>query len=524
VETDQEPTVPVTVEIDASLSTPVQIEGAQALTRRLEVDLKTLFGQLGVAGRPVVEVRQGDTGRAVRVRAHGILQPYPPERMRRVWLSMTAGQAGTLPEPDLRRPGPSGFPDAWLSSYATTLASDDDPDWRPLVDYLGRLVLDVIRIRPACLIGPEQATAYLREASDESIDYPAGVSPDALSSVLKSLLNLGVSVANRVVVLEAMRTFGPDDDPAESEAYDDAIEEAFAQLRSRWISIHAHPAYLQELLSHAPMTGPLSVYAAEIGAEFHEPFRRLEEMLTAEPGLPLPDLAWIPSPRMRPGMVAVGINDGRTLPIPGPKPAESVPGRSVEQAPPATDTATGSDDTGGSAGSGVDEERLGAEAASIADLWEPTMGRILADIRSMADRLLSVEDVEYQLARLEETHPLLVQAATARLSLGDLTRMLRGLLREGVSIGDLRSILERLLRRLRRAFRGGQWDTNRTHPAMVQAPRIRPSRSTSVPRRQVQPGWPRAARVRDRARARSPIGAGGASRPASIRPRRPERG
>jgi type III secretion protein V len=85
---------------------------------------------------------------------------------------------------------------------------------------------------------------------------------------------------------------------------------------------------------------------------------------------------------------------------------------------------------------------------------------VFAELAAHADQLFGLEDLEYQLARLryqlvrldngdgvvvEGTYPALVDTVLARYTLGDLTRVLRAMISEGLSIHNLPSILERLL-------------------------------------------------------------------------------
>ncbi|HZU66544.1 MAG TPA: hypothetical protein VFA09_04630 [Ktedonobacteraceae bacterium] len=60
-------------------------------------------------------------------------------------------------------------------------------------------------------------------------------------------------------------------------------------------------------------------------------------------------------------------------------------------------------------------------------------------------QLISIDDIEYHLARLREIYPVLVQAVLARYTRGDITRILRDMARKGTSIQDIRFPLERLL-------------------------------------------------------------------------------
>lgn len=68
------------------------------------------------------------------------------------------------------------------------------------------------------------------------------------------------------------------------------------------------------------------------------------------------------------------------------------------------------------------------------------------EITWRAGRLVGVEDIEFQLAQIRLSFPALVRTAIACYSLGDLTRVMRTLVAEGVSIRNVRAILEGMLK------------------------------------------------------------------------------
>ncbi len=74
----------------------------------------------------------------------------------------------------------------------------------------------------------------------------------------------------------------------------------------------------------------------------------------------------------------------------------------------------------------------------------------LADVvRSHAGRLLGREDVKVLIDVVKRTHPVVIEELTAQLSLGEVQRVLQGLLDEGVAIRDLVRIFEALSLRAR---------------------------------------------------------------------------
>jgi hypothetical protein len=80
--------------------------------------------------------------------------------------------------------------------------------------------------------------------------------------------------------------------------------------------------------------------------------------------------------------------------------------------------------------------------------WDPAGYFILAlsaAIRCNAGLFLNTDVVRFQLGRLEEWFPSLIGALESRIPIHDLTRILRELLEEELSIRDLHGILEALL-------------------------------------------------------------------------------
>jgi flagellar biosynthesis protein FlhA len=93
------------------------------------------------------------------------------------------------------------------------------------------------------------------------------------------------------------------------------------------------------------------------------------------------------------------------------------------------------------------DRRLEAEAAGYSVVEAPTVvaTHLMATVRRHAGELLSRQDVRELVDGLRETHPALVDdLIPSRLSLGTLHRVLQRLLREGLPVRDLVTILEAL--------------------------------------------------------------------------------
>jgi hypothetical protein len=441
--TDLNSTIHITVECDSSLAVLLDTDRTRAIEEGLTSELSVLLRRLGLAGEPAIQLRSASSSRVVRVRVHGKLQPYSPDLMRRVWRALAPTGLRDLPE-TAGAPEQSGFPDAWFKGYLTgSVLSDREPSRELVSNYLVRLVYEVIKDRPACLIGPAQTAAYLG-------DYPAHTSyaipSDELSIILESLLDLGVSVGDKSLVLQVC-----DAGREAGRSVEDIVEGVFAQLCSDRIEIHVHPQYLQLIAPGQAIHAPLSVYADESDASLGDLFRFVEQDLFYDLGILVPDLVWVPSPEMEEGMISVKINERLSPPTPGLYPGEALVDAPVESLAaleisgrPTTNPASGNPRT--TLVSEVDRETVQQAGYTT---WTPpvlVVGVVSNEIRRMAHLLLDVEYVEYQLAQLQYAFPEVVRAATEHYSVEDLTRVLRGLVVEGLSIRDMQAILERLLR------------------------------------------------------------------------------
>ena len=441
---ERDSSIPVVVELGASLSPLRGATREESLKRRASSKLGELLERLGLTGTPAVRIQNNGSARALRVRVHGALQPYSPELMKRVWLAVAPEQLRSLPEAASRRRD-TGFPDAWLKQFVTEVQSSSKADWALTLEYVAELALEVIRQRPSCLVGPAQAAAYLDEASLPPAQLQSPLSPETLAPVLKSLLDWGVRVNDKHVLLQEVRNGVAVGHPIE-----ETIEAAFARLRSNRIEIHVHPQYLDALLGGESARETQSVYARESTKNSAEPFRLAEEALFYELGLVLPEIVWMPSPEISEGMIGIKVNDELQPAQPGLKTGQVLVNTSLDQLK-VLDVQ----------GSSFSHPVNGTECALVAEPFRNTVESVglrawsplefvalvlFGEVSHLAERLLSIDDVEGQVAELDQSFPELTRTAAARFSLEDMTRVLRGLLRERISIRNLRGILEQLLR------------------------------------------------------------------------------
>ena len=444
MDTDLESTIPITVEY--ALSLEALLERGQEVELLLTPKLGALLQRLGLAGEPAIEFRIAPSSRAIRVWVHGELRAYSPDLMKHVWRSLAPASLRDLPE-TMEEATQSGFPDEWLKGY---LSKSDLSDHEPGIDlaseFLAQLIYEIVQERPACLVGPAQISAYLEDGSaHQSYPVPLDFGED-LSTVLTSVLDLGVSVADKAALVLQISGGGRE----HGRQAEDTAEGIFAQLRPDRIEIHIHPRYLQSIAPGTEIQTPLSVYAEQLDPGLRDLFRIVERTIFSDLGIQVPDLVWVPSPDLGETMIAVKINERLAPPALGLGPGELLVDATLEELAEAEiqgwhtiNPATG--ETHSTIVSDVDAERVSQAGYTS---WTPPELLVLTlihEIRRLAYRLLDIEYVEYQLAHLQYYFPDLVRAATERYSVEDITRVLRGFLLERLSIRDMQSILERLL-------------------------------------------------------------------------------
>jgi type III secretory pathway component EscV len=278
-----------------------------------------------------------------------------------------------------------------------------------------------------------------------------------VAPVLRRLLDLGVSVRGRDDVAELVKKGEELDRPRE-----DTVEAAFAQLRSHTAELRVHPRTLGDLLEAAPQAQPLSVHAAAVPEHVRASFRELEQMFFTQFGFQLPELTWMPTPSIQEGMLSVKLEEWTGLPIPLVPAGQRIVDAEPEGLPVRSLGAVVHPVTGASRAivDRLAKRRLEDAGYVTRGPTDWIVANVFAEVAAHAEQLFGVEDLEYQLARLryqlvrldngehvvvEGSYAHLVDTVLACYSLGDLTRVLRAMISEGLSIHSLPSILERLL-------------------------------------------------------------------------------
>ena len=416
-------TIPITVELSGSLSTLLAAKGLAGFERGLASQLAALVKDLGLNGEPVVKVESGNAKRALRIRVHGKLQPYDPELLKKIWILVAPPASRNVIESSSAKPG---FDDGWLE-LSNLINSKAEPG--VVYEFLTRVVVEIISECPACLAGPAQVSAYITDAQLNGSPADEQLSHAELTTLLKSLLDLGVAVKNYEVVRQAISV-----GLQLHRSTADIVESIFTQLRSSRIEIQVHPEYLKKVLKLQPVTidekpgafetvrkffgnvistltsqlaakNSFPVYSEHVDDSIQVLFRNVESGIFSSIGIQqLPELTWVASTQIPDGFIAIKINDRLSPPV------------------------------------------LGLQAEEPLDIALLVPLVLTGEIKRRAGRLVGVEDIEYQLAQLRLSFPALVRTAIACYSLGDLTRVMRTLVAEGISIRNVRVILEGMLK------------------------------------------------------------------------------
>jgi FHIPEP family len=425
------PRIPLAVEIDSGIEQlappPVQTQLREAVTDALAAALD----DVGLVGAPAVSVRRSPSARAIRIRVHGLGLPIAPELLERIWHAAGATVSDRV-EPGARQ---AGYPDGWLRDDAAWQRSDNSASVDPTAT-VAAVVRHAIARRPSCLLDPDmKLPAVVRGPTGGAGSELVGPS----RAVAAALLDLGVGVPDPAHIASR-----PGQRPT-----DELVEELFEQTRSHRVELRASSEMISAMAGCQPRADGLWLTDPAVDRATRAHFSDAAGKLFARRGLRLPPLAFVPSDKVPPGTVAAQVNSQLGVPVrllaekedrPNRRPAPSEPPglRSMVQrlGRQRSNRVVGDQQGGDPPGAGPDREAAVAAARSALD-WE---------VDWAADRLIGLSDVEYMLARLEAHLPVLVHEALARRSFAVLTRVVRLLAREHVSVRDLSGILEGLLR------------------------------------------------------------------------------
>jgi hypothetical protein len=375
----------------------------------------------GIPGRARVTILRAEGARAVSVFVDGRAAPYPPSFLRRLWF----GLAPAALQPMAFDGGAEQrYPDGWLVACAESETPGVHDVLRELVP---RLVEEVVSLRPSLLLTP----AALGAAEG-----------DSLVIVGRALVDRGVTLPELDDLAELIR-----EHDAAGRTPEDTLEDIYARLRSPRVELHLHGDVL------APLAGSRDVDRIETDDPSLDPdmaaaMAAIRAYHLVDLGVRLP-VVLVRSDSVEPDELRVKLNDRLGPPVPIPRPDEvGVSARMSDLAAhgiparPLVDAVTGHEFAAVPADAAATVQALGLTPARPGAYVAAAFGR---SVSPLAHRLLSVEEVEQDLAECEQTFPSLVHGVLSRYRLTEVTHVYRALLLEQVSIRDSWHVLNAML-------------------------------------------------------------------------------
>lgn len=438
-------------ELNALLAKETNFSGP--FLSRLEEELGAMAAELGIPGEPAITLKSGSAGKPLQIRLHNQLLPYPEELIRPLWEALGVGEVGKLPL--------TFGAQAWLNAVISPPGAGGEPaaafavEIPLLADFLAALVTEIIRWQPEKLLAKTNAQAYralgrqlLPETLCAALDK---FSAERLLNLLRSLLKLRISIAETETVLsrlcESLQNRVSDEEIAES---------LIAHLRPLKIDIEIHPDYLRQILPAPPESAEttasetLSVWSEQADPRLRETFTLFSDGMFYELGVRSPGVRFVADKTLPPKTFAIRINHLRSHPCPGLHPGQilvnETPARLADYglagAAPALNPANRREN---SLADASQRQKLEAEGLTVWDEVGYIVLALAAEVRRHAACLIDKETLEYDLALLDQAFPEIISAALERYSPAQLAGVVRDLSAEGLSVRDLRSILERLL-------------------------------------------------------------------------------
>lgn len=419
------PAVPVVLELGGPLG-PLADPGHRlhsATAERVGVELSALFRQLGVPSRPAIDLRELPEAsrrgrRYLALHVNGRPCRYPDELPVLVAEYVRGERSGA------RATTASVFD--WCSALLEA-ANADEPPPSPLVEFVGLMSLEIVKARPGVALGDTHALAYL---SSMSPDGSRSAPSDAVEA-LRRVLDLKISIADREAVAKALEA-GPCE-------VDELVETLVSSLRIDLVEVRMPRAYLEQLTTAG-------------GEEDEGKFEFLRDGLFVELGLHYPAFRFVSDETLKPYTFASTVNHVRLLPRVGLTADECL----INRAPEADDGpelevlgVTRNPATGRHATVVPLTARKQAEASGLTT-WNDLDFLVLslsADLRQASACFVHEAGVEDALDRLSWAFPAVVSTARSEVpnALATITRCVRALVAERVSVRNLRMLLQELV-------------------------------------------------------------------------------
>jgi flagellar biosynthesis component FlhA len=416
------PVIPITVELGGELR--LLADGwrpfAQEFVWKVETFLYAALERLGIPGKPFVETSVPPAGDSLRVYVRGKLQRFPMDLVRN--LSAYYSPAG-------------------LAVMPGTTSWDEIGKTIPEIDraeFAARLVVEVIKQRPEALWETEQTDAFLRR---EESDLPAG----RAENVCRNLLRFSLPVSDAPTICQFIRKGIERNQPD-----DDIVEILAPRVSPGQIEILLSAQFARRFVrAGAASQSPISVFGPGVSDDVAEMFTMLTDGIFYEVGIRVPEIVLTVTKDLKDNGFAFKLDGIAGPPRLGLMPDQFLANALAEQLKrlkiDSVSTVNPANDNECSIVNKTDIEQVKGAGLQVWDHLNYVILALARELRRNSWRLLHMETVECDLAKLKEAFPELVLAAVERVSTAQLTRILRNLLKDEVSIRDLRAILERII-------------------------------------------------------------------------------
>lgn len=417
------PSINVSLAVSASMLDALDAAGPlrEAVRAGIAQSLGELLLTMGIPGDPEVEItglEERPNAGLLRLSVDGRLRRYAEDLPQSVYYYVNG-----LPT------GPSISQDSLLSWLTALSIQQSETAKTDLVEFFSLTCLEILKSKPSVLLSAVGVEAYRAELVEAAKDAKL---PDAewLRPVLAQTLDMKISIADRRTAAAALAESLAGGRPGA-----DAAEDLIAALRPDAVEIQTPPDYFRQITTAMESERDL--------------FVMMRDGLFYETGLRCPDFRFVPTPNLRPNSFAFKINHLTTLPFVGLKPDQAL----VNNRP---EILKWLDIHGDAVINPANAERfivIDASSRSSVEMfglttWSPAGYLALcfsAELRENGACFVHRKAVEHTLGLLDEAFPALVDVAQTMFSAEQVTRVLRILASEGISIRNLLSILESLV-------------------------------------------------------------------------------
>jgi hypothetical protein len=419
------PGLPVALQLDSTFEHALDVP----LRAAFALQLSELLTTLGIPGEPLIEISRHAAGSAaggqlLQVRVNGERCEYSDEVIERIY-SYVQGVplASGVRTQMLAKMRAEESADPTLNATRDALA----------VELLSRTCLEIIKLQPSVLLGPEQVAAYQArlDRNDEASPRADVWPPERgwLSWVLRGLVDLKISLTGvDWIKAELLDGLG------KKKQKEEVLEGLFTGLAADVLEIQLPRDYLQRLTT---------------GDGDRTKFTTLFDDLFSELGVVYPPLRFVPVETLKPNSFTFKINHLTTTPRVGLDQEQCIVNQTPDELRKLDIPATAAlqPELLGECALIRADMRHAAEAAGLRT-WNPLDYLTLAggaDLRENSHCFVHRRSVQSQLNELQHAFPTLTKYARAHNSDECITYILRALSVENITIRNLRLVLERLL-------------------------------------------------------------------------------